>query len=177
MKIQSVLICLAVLTGLCTLTADSQEQQKAATRVYKDPDFGFSFEPPKFDKLPPDATVGAFLRTAPAVDGFASNINVTVTQAKTTRDESIRDFLGNLRRSGFRLLSQKKVTVSEKDAAIFEYSGRMPGQGQVLHWLTLVVPGSERIYVITCTSTDTQFKNYEKLFRDSLDSFRLPKAK
>ena len=87
--------------------------------------------------------------------------------------ETVRD-LGQM---GWKLLSDKEITVSGRDALLIEYEGTMPGQQQMLRFIGLAVCDADKQFTVTATSLKESFGALEKDMRASIESFRLPGAK
>jgi hypothetical protein len=138
---------------------------------YTDPTYGFSLTAPAFPKDGPGQPAIPVLISGPTVDGFASNVNVNIQQIATTRQGYLDLSLGQMRQVGFKINSNREVTVSGKDAIRLDYEGKLGGND--LRFLALAVIEKDRVILVTCTALKASFKAIEPEFTACLDSFRL----
>jgi hypothetical protein len=107
----------------------------------------------------------------PARSGFASNVNVTVQRVTTSR-EKFRDLsVKQFQMLRFKINSEQNLTISGKDAILFDYEGNM--EGKDLRFLALAVVDTDRVFLTTCTALKSRFQEDEPEFRACLDSFKL----
>ena len=103
----------------------------------------------------------------PASEGFAPNVNVQVQQypniLKEYSDLSIKQF----KQANLKILRNKQT----KTYVIFEYSGIM--QGRKLHWYAVAYKKGDNVFLITATSTESQWKTHSKTLVSCVKSFKL----
>jgi hypothetical protein len=155
------------------VTGSAWSFHKAANRSrYNDEVYGFVIDAPRFPGAGPTTASTPVLFTGAPVAGFASNVNVLVQAAKTTRKDLRELSLGQFRELDLKLISERELSVSGREAIEIEYEGKFPGQKK-LHFLSLSIIDKDRVIVITCTSTPEAFAATEPEFRACLSSFRL----
>jgi len=164
-------VILAAASGL-VLSAEAPAR-KAGT--YTDGLYGFSISAPEFPEAAKGGKVMSVAMLAPAENGFSANLNVVIIPGKTSRKEVIDNNEGQIKAAGWKKNSTKELTASGKDAVLFDYEGKMPGQSVEMHFLCLIVVDEDRQMVIACTALKSNFDKYEKTFRACLDSFKLDK--
>lgn len=139
--------------------------------VYTDGTYGFSIQAPAFPKAPASASVSLAIFSAPAEDGFGSNMNVVVQNVAVTLDEYREASLGQFKTAGMKVNSETRSKISGHDAVVWDYEGTL--QGRELRWLAAVIGTKDRIFLVTCTALKKHFQKNEKEFRKSLESFKL----
>jgi hypothetical protein len=139
--------------------------------TYTDGEYGFSINAPRFPESGTAATVNRLSLYAPAENGFACNVGVIIHRVAMSRqayrDLSVRQF----EQLGYTVNSEKNLTVSGKDAILFDYEGTV--QGRELRFLGLAVMDTDRVFLVTATAPKASFKKYEPGFRTAIESFRL----
>jgi hypothetical protein len=163
----------ALLLGSLIMASAVLASGRTASRTseYSDAVYGFSLNAPQFPKPQSGKNVIAVVMQAPVEDGFAANVNVMVQAAsmsrKAYRDLSVRQF----RQLGFKVNSERTMTVSGREAVLFDYEGLM--NGREMRFLALAVPDKNRVFVVTGTAPKERFQAYEPAFHASIQSFRL----
>jgi hypothetical protein len=165
-------LLLILLCGLL-VTGSAWSFYKAANRSHYDDDlYGFSIDAPRFPGARRTTASIPVLFTGPSVAGFASNVNVMVQATKTTSEDYRELSLAQIRQGGLTLNSERKLTVSGREALEFDYQGKI-GANPELHFLSLNIIDRDRVIVVSCTSTPEAFPAAEPEFRACLASFRL----
>jgi len=149
--------------------------RSGGTSEYRDAAFGFRLRTPEFK-----AKGGARLRQlasfyGPALpDGFAPNLNIQVQPCAKGLDEYIELSESQFEQLGLDLLESKEIKIGDRDAIRWNYAGRV--QGRELQFLALAVERDEDVILLTCTAPRKVFKDYEAIFRKSLESFAFEKT-
>jgi len=147
--------------------------QKNGEKVsrYADAQYGFTINAPKFPTASAGSQVVPVMMFAPGRRGFASNVNVIVEQVGISRKDYRDRTLKRFGASGYALHSERNLTVSGRDAILFDFEGRMGTRA--LRFLELAVFDTNRFYSITCAAPRNRFSDYEAALRACLDSFEL----
>ena len=151
---------------LLTLAAFTMRTNAAeSTNRLLFPVTGFSIKPLEtpLGKVPQQALFMAL----PASDGFAANVNVQIQPYSGTLDEYIALSEEQFKAAGFKVVQRSKQGQS---AVVFEYVGEM--QGRALHWYAKAVHATDRVYLVTATATETQWKREAVPLKECIDSFR-----
>ena len=102
---------------------------------------------------------------------FASNVNIAIQSISMTldpyREVTFREFKAN----GLTVLADTRKKVSKRDALLIEYEETLGSRA--LHFLALAIIDKKKVYLVTCTTPKTEFKDLEKEFRRCQDSFVL----
>lgn len=101
----------------------------------------------------------------PATDAFAPNVNVQIQPYQGTIAEYVNLSQQQFRSIGLRVLSE----VSTDSTVVWEYEGRL--QGRALHWYAKAVQEQGKIYLVTATATDAQWRTVSAQLRACVDSF------
>jgi hypothetical protein len=109
----------------------------------------------------------ALLMALPASDGFAANVNVQIQPYNGTLDEYIALSEGQFKTAGFKVIQQTKLSAS---AVVFEYTGEV--QGHALHWYARAEHSSGKVYLVTATAAEAQWKRDSAALKACVDSFR-----
>ena len=144
--------------------------QGAKTTTYADGTYGFKIDlPPNTQPIAKDsqALIAQFLSTPK--DGFATNINIFVERAATTRDAYIANKKKEIATMGGKLVGEKPRTVNGWDAVELDWTA--PLQGNTMHWLALAVILKEESYLVMSTSLERNYAANEKALRASLQTF------
>lgn len=158
--------------ALVGLTAsDASARPAAAPSVYTNESYGFSIVPPAFPKAEKAAGGQAAMFFAPVRSGFASNLNVIVQAAKMSIDEYVELSKGQFEQLKLKCLSEKRLKVSGRDAALFEYEGKT--QGKEMKWMALAIADGDRILLATGTALAEDYDSVAKEFKASLESFKI----
>ena len=126
---------------------------------------GFSIKPLEtpLGKAPQQA----LFMSLPGVDGLAANVNVQIQPYRGTLDEYIALSEEQFKAAGLKVVQRSKQGQS---AVQFEYTGQM--QGRALHWYARVELATERVYLVTATAAETQWKKEALPLKACVDSFR-----
>jgi len=86
-------------------------------------------------------------------------------------DGTIKDFASlsqqQFKAGGFTVLSEN-VT---KTTVLWEYSGML--QGHKLHWYATALQKKNRVYLVTATATESQWKTVSAQLKACVDSFKI----
>ena len=126
---------------------------------------GFSIKPleTRLGELHQQALVMAL----PASDGFAANVNVQIQPYSGTLDEYIALSEEQFKAAGYKVLQRSRQGQS---AVVFEHTGAM--QGRALHWYARAERAKGRVYLVTATALETQWKTDSVMLKACVDSFR-----
>jgi len=151
-------LTLAILFALPCYTgeADARLQFKAN---------GFSIAP--LEGVSDTIPYQAILMFLPATEGFAPNVNVQIQPYKGTLQEYAALSQQQFKAVGVTILSEK---TTEK-AVAWEYSGVL--QGRRLHWYAKAFSGKGKIFLVTATATQSQWKTASEKLKACVDSFRI----
>lgn len=138
---------------------------------YADGLYGFSIDAPQFPKAASGSTEVRLVLMAPAEQDFCANVNLMIQHVSTTREQYRESTLAQFGSLGFKVNSEQTVTVSGRDAIIFDYEGK--ANDREFRWLALAVIDAERVFLVTCTAPKGSFEKYEKAFRSCLNSFKM----
>lgn len=163
MKPGSILFALGFCLSLC-LGADSQN---ASTLRFGQ--IGFSIAPLKFDAR--GATFTALQMFLPAVNNFASNVDVQVQAYPGTMEAYI-----DLSRQQLEQLKLEVIRSDKRpgDACLFEYRGQM-GE-QKLHFYARGILKSGSVYLATARTTEDQWSSLGDNLKSCVDSLQLDSA-
>jgi len=164
-KVASVLLVAVIGAGAAWAAAVAVHKPS----VYQDGLYGFSLQGPAFPAAEKGSNVTPVMLLGPAQNGFAGNVNVMVQQVAVTRDAYRKISTDGFKAAGFKVNADRNMTVSGKDAILFDYEGTQ--QGLQLRFLALAVIDKERVFVVTGTALKDSFP--EKEFMACLNSFRL----
>jgi hypothetical protein len=158
--------------ALVGLTAsDASARPAPVPAVYTNDVYGFSIVPPAFPKAEKAAGGQAAMFFAPVRSGFATNLNVIVQAAKMSIDEYVELSKGQFEQLKLKAVSEKRLKVSGRDAAMFEYEGKT--QGKEMKWMALAVADGDRIVLATGTALAEDYEAVSKEFKASLESFKI----
>jgi len=164
--------CAVVLAGLtCAVLVADDGQPAPKPSTYTDRVYGFSMQTPTFPKATKGVSVRPVVLCGPEEGGFASNANVMVQSITTTREAYLTQSLNQIKAMRWKVNSMEKTTVSGRDALRFDYEGKMGARD--LRWLAVAIVDTERVFLVTCTTTKDGFKKYGKAFDACLRSFAL----
>ena len=133
--------------------------------------YGYSIVPPAFAKAEKDGAAQTVSFFAPARKGFATNLGIIVQMVKMTLDEYCDLSTGQFKQAGLKIVSETRKKVSGKNAVLWEYEGTLQ-QGE-LKWIALAVIDTDRVFLITGTTTPAEYAQVEKELRASLDTFAI----
>ena len=130
------------------------------------PQYGFAIE--ALDAQPSAATATTALLTfLPTEDGFAPNINVTIQPYAGTITSYIAMSKDQFKQMNLTIISEKQ---SGDNEWIVEYSG--PMQGNDLHYYARAVSTGGKVYLVTSTAKESQWKAVSDVLRKHVDSFQ-----
>jgi len=154
---------LVFLLTLASLTTKTDAAESTNRLLF--PVTGFSIQPLEtaVGKVPQLALFMAL----PVSDGFAANVNVQIQPYSGTLDEYIALSEEQFKAAGWKVIQRSKQGQS---AVVFEYTGDM--QGRALHWYARAEHGAGRVYLVTATATQTQWKREAVALKVCVDSFR-----
>jgi hypothetical protein len=164
-------VVLAVAATVGTLWAAQALERRPS--VYTDGVYEFSIQAPVFPTGAQGTAVTPVVLAGPAEGGFSSNVNVMVQNVTMTRDAFRKLSEDQFKAAGLQVNAARDLTVQGKDAVQFDYQGTMLGRD--LHWLSMAVVYTDRVFVISCTATKDAYPKFEKKFQACLDSFKLVK--
>jgi len=189
----TVIACAATVAVIITLVrADAPATPAAAPAnvSYVNKTAGFAINPPDF----PTAAQGNFMPvafTAPARDGFGSNVNVMIQMQSGTRKQYVESARAEMRHingtfNESKELEEKNKTlkISGREAAIINYERTV--NDVKLRFLALAVFDSEKfkdeggkncIYLVTCSALASEFDAQKEEFMKCLESFTLINTK
>jgi|APSaa5957512576_1039674.scaffolds.fasta_scaffold130489_1 hypothetical protein len=107
------------------------------------------------------------IMSLPASDGFAPNANVQVQQYPNSIKEYAELSIKQFKQLKFKVLQNKQT----KTRLVLEYSGAM--QGRNLHWYAIAYKKGNNVFLVTATSTETQWKTHSKALTACVKSFKL----
>jgi len=102
-----------------------------------------------------------------ASEGFASNVNVQVQQYPNSLKEYAKISVQQFNQLNFKVLQNKQTETS----LVLEYSGIM--QGNNMHWYAIAHKKGNNVYLVTATSTESQWKIHSKTLIECVKSFKL----
>ena len=158
--------------ALAAADAVARPAPAVAPSLYTNDVYGFSIIPPAFPKAEKAGAGQAVMFFGPVRKGFANNLNVIVQAAKMSIDEYIELSKGQFKELKIKLSSEKRLKMSGREAALFEYEGE--AQGRDMKWMALAVSDGERIFLVTGTAAAEDYDTVSKEFKASLESFKLP---
>jgi hypothetical protein len=164
-------LALVALLLLSSRLSPDEEKRNSKASTYRDGRYGFTIEAPRFNEVQKGGTVTPVMLIGPAEEGFASSANVVVERTSTTRADYRKLSLEQFRAVGFKVTSDRDVTVGGREGILMEFDGRQ--QGRDLRFLTLAVMDKDRVFVVTCTAPKELYEKYEASFRASIESFRI----
>lgn len=155
---------------LVLLTASGVTTRGQSTNRLQFPAAGFSIAP--LDAPPGPSPRQPLMMFLPATDGLAPNINVQIQPYEGTFDDYTALSLQQFKAEGFKVLQNK---TEGKTSALFEYTGEMKGRS--LHWYTRVEKHEDKVYLVTATSTEEQWKKVSTQLKTCVDSFQCDAGK
>jgi hypothetical protein len=152
-----------VLVTLVAVTVITEAAESTNRLLF--PAGGFSIKP--LEAPFGQATQQPLLMALPASDGFAANVNVQIQPYDATRDDYMALSEQQFKGAGLEVIRRSKQGQS---GIVFEYTGEM--QGRKLHWYSRAecLPG--RVYLVTATATEAQWKKDATPLKACVDSFR-----
>ncbi len=154
--------------------ASGPAPESARRSCYVDESHGFRIDVPRFRRIKKGERCRPVAFLGPPVEGFASNVVVTVGPPGTReghREVSSAEFKKGL----FKHHADRDLTVSGRDAVEYDVEGQKPGE-PAYRLLSLAVFDKDRMYRVACMAPADSFAQYEAEFRACLASFRLAAA-
>jgi len=162
MKRNLLIILAAVLCAACVSQVQSERLHFKQN--------GFSIAP--LEEAAKDNTYQALMMYLSISDNFAPNVNVQIKPFTGPVEDYVKQTKQLLGQNKLKLI---KEGVLGKNAYVFEYSGSFNELS--LHLYTRSVLSGGRVYIITATATETQWKNSSDKLKSCVDSFELDKGK
>ena len=141
----------------------------AGSARFDDPVYGFSVEIPSLGEAAKSVSVQRLIVVDQPAGGFSPNCNVQVQVAEMSLDAYLDLTRQQFAANGFELIESKASTVSSRPATTLEYTGAVGGRS--LRFLALVVAGSDRFWLLTCTATADSYSEHEPAFSKVISSF------
>jgi len=130
--------------------------------TYVSPDHGFSID---VATAPSKMSYQLALFYLPPVDGFAPNVGVRVQVFHGSMREYDEISAGQFKQTGLDLTHHQV----HRNEAVYEYNGNL--RGTHMHWYSRAVKKDNRVFVVTATALQNQWKRVEDELRQSVDSF------
>ncbi len=130
------------------------------------PQYGFTIE--ALD-APPSATAAttALMSFLPVSDGFAPNINVNIQPYSGNITSYITLSKDQFKKMNWVIATEKQNGESEW---VVEYTG--PMQGNDLHFYARAVSNGGKVYLVTATAKESQWKSASGILRKNVDAFK-----
>jgi predicted phage tail protein len=129
------------------------------------PQYGFSIE--ALDAPPSTKTATMALMTfLPDSEEFAPNINVNIQPYPGSMASYITMWKDQFKQMNLTIVAEKQNGENEW---VVEYSG--PSQGKDLHFYARAVSNNGKVYLVTATATESQWKRVSEVLRKSVDAF------
>ena len=117
----------------------------------------------------------------PPSDGFAPNVNVIVVPAKLVLDARIEKALVDGIKAKYTALAGGKApefkighkTIDGKSALTMACEYKEPASGKTLRQWGVYLPGKNQMYVVTCTSLNTQWADAFPVFNSIIKSMKV----
>lgn len=161
---------IALVVTLC-IVASLPCRAGASAGHYEDPAYSFSMAIPSLGESNDALVIQRFAVAGPVQDDFAPNCNVQVQFLATDLDGFMDLTLRQFNAAGLKVVRRDSRRVSDLPAATFEYMG--PLNSRDLRFLALVVSGSDRFWLLTCTGLSSTFEQHRAAFTLAIDSFRV----
>jgi hypothetical protein len=151
------ILALLVAVGACVAAARAAD----TPATYTDPQNGFSLQAP--DLGISKVTTTPVIFSGSVEDGFAANVTVRITPGAAVMKDFLPENLAQLKTMNAKVLSQKTMTVSGREAVLLEFSATI--NGKALHFLSLsVLARGRRLRRIT-RPTRRRSSNALRVFR------------
>lgn len=115
---------------------------------------------------------------------YLEGINVVVENSQipvsSSKISELTDMIGKQFRSvgaDFTLVGSSVLPYASRDVYVINYQVTLPGVGVPLHQRQYLVPGGGKTYIVTCSSTTSEFPKYESTFEEMMKSFQAPEPK
>ncbi|PCJ60966.1 MAG: hypothetical protein COA79_07870 [Planctomycetota bacterium] len=156
-----IIILLVTITSSLTLFADENKS------IYKNKDFSIS---PLYDDKDSTGSKPLMMKLK-AVDGFMTNVNLIIQPYSKTIKNYSELTLGQFKDYKLKVLKSE----FKENAWTFEYAGVMSNLN--LHWYGKAVKSGNKVYLITGTAKETQWKTVSVKLIACVNSFKLNKTK
>lgn len=128
----------------------------------------YEFDPPAF---PADAEGTVFMHFLPGTQNFAANVNCMIQAFDGTLDE-----YDQISKQQFAAMGMKVVDAKKQGSFLtYEYTGIQ--QGRELHWYSEARLINGKVYLVTATALQSEWKEQSETLIDSVKSFKLKQAK
>lgn len=127
---------------------------------------GYSIAP--LEAAPGDGTYQSLMMFLPASNGFAPNVNVQIQHFPGTVEDYAKLTLNQFKDAKLKLIEKK---AAGKSAVSFEYQGEM--QARPLHWYAIALKSGNKIYLVTATDLESNWKNSAAQLKRCVNSFQL----
>ncbi len=104
----------------------------------------------------------------PPTEQFAPNVNVQIQSFAEGLEEYLKFSIKQIGDSGW--VVQKQASIGG-GIAVIEYTGNM--SGQALHWYSRAVKAGKRVYLVTGTARQSQWRSVSTAIINCVDSFKL----
>ena len=157
MKVLTAIILSAFITCSC-IAAEPESRLQFKTH-------GFSISP--LEGVSGNTPHQAFIMFLPATEAFSPNVNVQIQPYDGTLKEYAALSQQQFKTIGFTVLSEKTT----KTAVVWEYKGTL--QERKLHWYAKAQRARGKVYLVTATATDSQWKAVSAKLKACVDSFKI----
>jgi hypothetical protein len=152
-------VCMALNIGITACLAEEPKQGLVDFPLH-----GFTIEP--LEELSAKTYTLMFMYL-PVEDGFSTNVNVRIEHYPDGLEKYIELSRTQSKLHKFEIVSE---TV-EKDFYLVESKGTV--LGNELHFYSKAIPKKDKIYLVTGTAKDSQWKKKEPKLKKAVDSFKL----
>lgn len=168
-----------ILLSLIVLLAAVGVAQEARSNRYTEPEGGFSYVPPKGWVLRRVAIGKYKFASSQPIDGFAPNINVIDEFAVASLDDYVNSQMQGLPKryeqlglKNFKVLRQSKFVTNQKLTGIKTVT-QSTGNGKTIRQTFYFFEGkNNKKFVVTCSVPEDAGESFDKIFDDSIKSFR-----
>lgn len=129
------------------------------------PQAGFSID--TLDSSPTAGVIQPIQMSLPANNGFSANVNVQVQAYPGTIQEYKELSEGQFKQMQLTMLSLKE----DKNSISLEYKGTL--QGFNLHWYAKAFKKGDHVYLVTATSSQSDWEHNKEKLMANVNSFRL----
>ena len=161
MKLLKLLILFGISASLCT-AGDSKDRLMFKAN-------GFSIAP--LEGVSKDVPYQTIIMFLPPTESFSPNVNVQIQPYNGTVKQYAELSRTQFKTAGFKVLTQKLTA----KALLLEYSGTV--QGRELHWYAEATLSKGKVYLVTATATESQWKAVGSKLKACVNSFKLEKGR
>jgi hypothetical protein len=126
---------------------------------------GFSIAP--LEGVSEGVVYQSLMMFLPVSDAFGPNVNVQLQSFGGSLDEYMSLSRQQFVTAGLNMLSER----ADGEGVTMEYTGAF--QGRELHWYAKAVQAHGKIYLVTATATESQWKSVAAQLKACVDSFRI----